>query len=157
MSELYKTSNYLSPMLVVEYEINADQKSVYHAWTNLEVFKKWFLPTGFSIAKAEMNAQAGGHFFVHMQSPEGEIYPTKGDYILLEAPRRIVYKDSWDDDRENNEPIVAEIIFEPKGTNTLIKIYSSFATEEQKENTLKSGIADGWLMFFDNLNGVLKG
>ncbi len=97
-----------------------------------------------------------GYFRIHMKSPEGEIYPTKGEYILLDKPNRIVYKDSWDDDRENNEPIITEIILEPMGNKTLMKIYSSFATEQQKENVLSSGIVDGWKMFFDNLNNLLK-
>ena len=71
-------------------------------------------------------------------------------------PNRIVYKDSWDDDRENNEPTIAEIIFEPMGEKTLMKLYSSFSTEQQKENVLRSGNVEGWKMFFDNLNSVLK-
>ena len=100
--------------------------------------------------------KAGGHFTIHMQSPEGEIYPTKGEYILLEEPNRIVYKDSWDDDRDNNEPVIAEVIFDTIGEKTQIKLYSSFASEKQKEETLKSGIIDGWKMFFQNLNNVLK-
>lgn len=156
MKPLYKTENYLEPMLVLDCKIDADCNAVYHAWTDLDLFKKWFCPTGFSIARAEMLLQAGGYFRVHMKSPEGEIYPTKGEYILLEKPHRIVYKDSWDDDRENNEPIVTEIVFEPVGATTLMKIYSSFATAQQKENVLGSGISDGWKMFFDKLNSVLK-
>ncbi len=155
MVTLHPTPNYLAPFLVLEYEIAASPSAVYAAWTELETFKKWFCPTGFTVALIELVAEPGGYFRVHMQSPEGEIYPTKGEYILLEKDKRIVYKDSWDDDRENNAPIVAEIRFEALGKNTLIKLYSSFATEEQKENTLKMGVADGWKMFFVNLNRVL--
>lgn len=157
MRALFKTADYLEPILVLEYEIDANQKSVYNAWTNLEIFQQWFCPTGFSIALAEMVPKAGGYFKIHMKSPEGEIYPTKGEYILLDEPNRIVYKDSWDDNRADNESIITEIIFEPLGEKTLLKIYSSFATEKQKETVLNSGIVDGWKMFFDNLNGILKG
>ncbi len=156
MNELLKTENYLEPTLMLEYEINASNKEVYNAWTDLAVFKQWFCPTGFTVALAEMSLKAGGYFRVHMQSPEGVIYPTKGEYMLLEEPNRIVYKDSWDDNREQNEPIITELIFEPLGDKTLLKIYSSFANEQQKENTLSSGIVDGWKMFFNNLNTVLK-
>ncbi|UQD55139.1 SRPBCC domain-containing protein [Flavobacterium sp. K5-23] len=156
MKELFKTENYLEPMLLLDYKIDANCNTVYDAWTDLEVFKKWFCPTGFSVALAEMDLKVGGYFRVHMKSPEGEIYPTKGEYLLLDKPNRLVYKDSWDDNRENNEPTVVEIVFEPLGNKTLIKIYSSFATEKQKKNVLSSGIVDGWKMFFKNLNTVLK-
>ncbi len=156
MKKLFRAENYLEPILVLDYEIDANCNSVHNAWTDLEIFQKWFCPTGFSVARAELVPHAGGYFRIHMKSPEGEIYPTKGEYILLDKPNRIVYKDSWDDNRENNEPIITEIIFEPLGKKTLMKIYSSFATEQQKESVLNSGIVDGWKMFFNNLNIVLK-
>jgi uncharacterized protein YndB with AHSA1/START domain len=156
MSELHQTENYLAPILVLEHDINADQQSVYDAWTKLETFQKWFLPTGFSIAKAEMILEVGGHFSIHMKSPEGEIYPTRGEYIFFEAPNRIVYKDSWDDDRENNEPVIAEIQFEAIGSKTRIKLYSSFANEKLKEETLNSGVVEGWKMFLGNLDSLLS-
>jgi uncharacterized protein YndB with AHSA1/START domain len=156
MKELFKTDNHLEPILILDYEINANCNSVYHAWTELEVFKKWFCPTGFSIVRAKMDLKVGGYFRIHMKSPKGEIYPTKGEYILLDKPNRLVYRDSWDDNRENNEPIITEIILESLGNKTLMKVYSSFATEKQKENVLSSGITDGWKMFFENLNRVLK-
>ena len=154
--ELFKIQNHLDPTLILDFKIEADCSTVYNAWTDLEIFKKWFCPTGFTVALAEMNVAIGGYFKIHMQSPEGEIYPTKGEYILLDKPNRIVYKDSWDDQRENNEPIVAEIIFEPHSNGTLLKIYSSFATKEQKENVLNSGIVEGWKMFFNNLNTLVQ-
>jgi uncharacterized protein YndB with AHSA1/START domain len=156
MKELFKTENYLEPELILDYEIDANCNSVYNAWTDLEIFQKWFCPTGFLVVRAEMDLKAGGYFRIHMKSPEGEIYPTKGEYILLDKPNRLVYRDSWDDNRENNEPTIVEIIFETLGNKTLMKIYSSFATEKQMENVLSSGIVDGWKMFFENLNRVLK-
>ncbi|MCF8259583.1 MAG: SRPBCC domain-containing protein [Melioribacteraceae bacterium] len=156
MKDLYKTENSLDPVLVLEFEIDSDIDSVYNAWTEIDTFQKWFCPTGFSIARAEMNPVNGGFFRIHMKSPEGEIYPTKGEYILLEKPNRIVYKDSWDDDRENNEPVTTEITFTVVNAKTLIKLFSSFSSAEQKENILNSGVVDGWKMFLNNLNELLK-
>ena len=121
----------------------------------MELFQKWFCPTGFSIAKVEMLPEASGYFTVHMKSPEGQIYPTKGEYILLEKPNRIIYKDSWDDDRKDNEPIVTEILFEQKNGHTTLKLFSSFNSTKQKETVMNSGIVEGWKMFFQNLNGLI--
>ena len=147
---------YLEPMKTLEFEIDSDLKSVYNAWLDLEVFKQWFCPTGFTLAKAEMDAKPGGFFRMHMESPDGEIYPTKGEYILLEKSRRIVYKDAWDDDRKNNEPVVCEVRFEPSGRNTKISLYSSFASEKIKEKALAQDVTSGWKMFFNNLNKALR-
>lgn len=156
MKELYKTENYIAPELLVEFEMDSDLNSVYSAWTEIETFKKWFCPTGFSIVMAVMKPVNGGFFRVHMKSPEGVIYPTKGEYILMEPPNRIVYKDSWDYERQNNEPITTEITFTEINGKTLMKLYSSFASSEQKNNVLKSGVIDGWKMFLNNLTNTLK-
>ncbi|NNF02586.1 MAG: SRPBCC domain-containing protein [Bacteroidia bacterium] len=156
MKDLYKEKKYLEPLLILEHKIEAPKESVYQAWTNLDMFKKWFCPTGFTIAKAEMTAEPGGYFSVHMKSPEGEIYPTRGEYILLEKPDRIVYKDSWDDDRENNDPVICEIRFNSEGTNTLLRLYSSFKSDKQKQDTFNTEVLAGWKMFLENLNEVLK-
>ncbi len=156
MNELYTTENYLTPILVLDYNIDAEINAVYDAWTQIDTFKKWFCPTGFTVALAEMNALPGGFFRVHMQSPDGEIYPTKGEYILLEKPNQIVYCDSWDDDRQDNEPITTEIRFANNGDKTTISLYSSFATHEQKETVLNAGVVEGWKMFLNNLKECLK-
>ena len=39
---------------------------------------------------------------------------------------------------------------------TVLQLYSSFASEQQKENTLNSGIVDDWKMFFNKKINVLK-
>jgi uncharacterized protein YndB with AHSA1/START domain len=153
---MYKMKNYLDPELLLEVLIDAGRVEVYRAWTNLEIFQKWFCPPEFSICKAEMEAVAGGYFRMHMKSVEGLIFPTKGEYILLEEPTRIVYKDSWDDEREKNESVITEVVFEEVDARTNLKLYSCFASQEQKEDSLSSGVSDGWLLFFENLNKVLK-
>ncbi len=155
MKERYRPANYLEPVLVLDYVINADKASVYKAWTDLEIFQKWFCPTGFTVAKAEMISEAGGYFRIHMKSPEGQIYPTKGEYILLEKPDRIVYKDSWDDDRADNDPVVSEVVFETIGSKTKVELHASFLTENQKEKAINQEIIDGWKMFLTNLNNVI--
>lgn len=155
MATQIKTANYLEPVLVLEYHIDAGKEAVYTAWTDLSLFQKWFCPPGFSIAKAEMVPEVGGFFRIHMKSPEGQIYPTKGEYISLEKANRIVYKDSWDDDRMDNEPIVTEVQFEQNGSKTTMKLYSSFATIKQKDKVLNSGIIEGWKLFFNNLNALI--
>ncbi len=66
------------------------------------------------------------------------------------------YKDSWDDAREDNNPITTEITFQEEKGNTKLQLYSSFDTEKQRESILNSGVVDGWKMFLGNLNKVLK-
>ncbi len=48
------------------------------------------------------------------------------------------YKDSWHDDREDNNPITTEITFQEDKGNTKLQLYSSFATEKQRESILNS-------------------
>ncbi len=156
MDDLYITPNYLEPELILEYNIQSDIITVYEAWTTIEIFQKWFCPNGFTIALAEMNLKPGGVFRIHMKSPDGVIYPTKGEYILLEKPNRIVYKDSWDDNRQDNNPITTEVTFQEKDGKIKIQLYSSFVSTKQRDSILNSGVVDGWKMFLENLNRVVN-
>lgn len=156
MSHSPTSGDLLKPIKLLDHIIEAKQARVYNAWTDLTVFQQWFCPSGFSIAKAEMDVRPGGYFSIHMKSPEGDIYPTKGKYISLDPPSRIIYQDSWDDDRKNNEPVLTEVVLQSEGEHTKLSLYSSFVSEEQKEKILSSDIVNGWKMFFENLNRILK-
>jgi hypothetical protein len=119
MEILFQTEDYLDPLLIVEYHMKAALKTTYQAWVDLSIFQQWFCPTGFTVAQAELDPKAGGYFKIH-----------------------------GIDNREDNQPTIAEIRFETAGNNTLLKLYSSFATEQQKETALNSDVVDGWRMFF---------
>jgi uncharacterized protein YndB with AHSA1/START domain len=44
----------------------------------------------------EMDLRAGGHFRTVMRAPDGTEYPTRGVFLEVVAPERIVFTDAFD-------------------------------------------------------------
>lgn len=142
--------------LIFTHSLSATPEQVYKAWTEPNQLSKWFCPPGFEVTLCEVVPESGGYFRVHMKAPDGTISPTRGDYVELRPGRSIIYNDSWDDDRENNTPVLSMITFEPDPTGTKLSAYSAFESDAQRDEILSSGIKDGWMMFMDNLSQFLS-
>ena len=142
--------------LIFTHILNAAPEQVYEAWTDSGHLSQWFRPPGFEVTLCEVVPEAGGYFRVHMKAPDGDISPTRGDYVELKPGRSILYKDSWDDDRENNAPVLSMITFEPDLAGTKLSAYSAFESDAQRDAILGSGIKEGWMMFMDNLSQFLS-
>lgn len=44
MNKKHETNKQLDPTFILDYKIGADRTRVYSAWTDLDLFKKWFCP-----------------------------------------------------------------------------------------------------------------
>lgn len=156
MTKMYLNSETpTEPDLTFSRIFNAPRELVFQAWTNPNLLEQWFCPTGFSVDFCEVNAQPGGFFRIHMRSPEGIIYPTKGEYREIVPPVRLVYLDTWDDDRAHNPEVQTIVTFEEEGNKTHVTLYSIFSSEQHRNEVLSQGAKDGWKMFLDNLEKVL--
>mgnify|MGYP002629363916 CR=1 FL=1 len=133
----------------------APPKLVFQAWTDPALLAQWFLPTGFTNARCDVDLRPGGEFRVHMRAPDGQIYPTHGRYLAVTAPDSLQYVDTWDDDREHNPPVRVTVAFEADNGDTRQVITSQFISEAHRDEVMAQGVADGWEMFFRNLDALL--
>ncbi len=144
-----------APELVFTHFFDAKREKVFKAWTDAKMLRQWFYPAGFSIDLCEADAKVGGCFRIHMRSPNGTIYPTKGEYMEVQAPSRLVYMDSWDDDRQKNPKMQITVLFEEEDEQTQLSLYTAFSSKEHREEVLAQGVKEGWMMFMDNLTKCL--
>lgn len=152
---LLRVRNLCERHFMFDFAFEAPPESVYEAWTDANQLKKWFCPPGYDISLCEVKAEAGGYFRVHMIGPNGEVSPTRGDYLSLVAPNYILYEDSWDDDRTENTKLLTTLFIAPTENGSKLSVYTRFSSEEEKERILSSGIIDGWLSFMENLKQIL--
>lgn len=128
---------------------------LFRAWTEAPLLAQWFLPTGFSNALCEVDLRPGGHFRVHMRGPDGQIYPAAGRYLEVRKPDRIVYVDTWDDDRQDNLPVQVTLDLQDRDDGTELVLTSQFTSDAHRDKVLASGVEEGWGMFFRNLDALL--
>ena len=144
------------PELVSVREFDAPRELVFAAWTDPAHFPNWFCPEGFKTVLCEMDVRTGGGYRIHWQDKKGTIYPNKAEYREVTPPRRLVYADTWDDDRPENEEVVVTVTFEDLDGRTRMTSRSLFTNNDHLERIRAMGVEAGWAMFLDRLAAYLK-
>lgn len=148
----------------IERTLDAPIELVWQMWTEAEHFAAWYGPTGASIPTARMDATVGGHRHICMQmeTPGGEMQMWfVGEYLLVDAPTRLVYTESMSDADGNvvspaslgmpgDHPEVTEITVELEaidGRTRMVMTHAGVPADSQG--------ATGWNMALDKLEALL--
>jgi uncharacterized protein YndB with AHSA1/START domain len=84
--------------------IDAPRERVWKAWTEPELMKRWWGPKAFTSPYCKIDLRVGGKFLYCMRSPEGKDYWGTGVYREIVQLERIVYTDSFADEKGNVVP-----------------------------------------------------
>src|SRR5688572_20703319 len=80
--------------LVLSRIIDAPRRRVFEAWSRH--LPKWWGPHGMTTPVCEIDLRPGGIFRTVMRAPDGSEYPTRGVFLEVLAPERIVFTDAFD-------------------------------------------------------------
>jgi len=83
---------------------DAPRESVWKAWTDADLMKRWWGPKGFTSPYYKIDFRVGGKFLYCMRSPEGKDYWGTGIYYEIIPQERIVFSDSFADEKGNVVP-----------------------------------------------------
>lgn len=70
---------------------NAPRPLVWKVWTDPKHLSRWWGPFGPEMTRAEIDFRVGGEFRVLMTAPDGQAYPSAGEFLEIVEPERIVY------------------------------------------------------------------
>ena len=87
--------------LVIARIVDAPRELVFKAWTEPERAMRWWGPKGFTCPVCKIDLRPGGVYFNCMRSPEGKDYWSKGLYLEIVEPERIVCTDTFADEKGN--------------------------------------------------------
>jgi uncharacterized protein YndB with AHSA1/START domain len=90
--------------LVITRIFDAPPELVWKAWTDPELVKRWWGPTGFTSPVCKIDLRVGGTYHYCMRSPEGQDYWSTGVYHEIVPLERIVATDSFADEEGNVVP-----------------------------------------------------
>lgn len=125
--------------------IDAPREEVFEAWTTQ--FTRWWGPHGMTTPVCEMDLRPGGVFRTVMRAPDGTEYPTKGIFLEVTAPSRIVFTDAFGPGWEPSPDIFFTAIttFEPlPGGKTCYTARALHWTEESRASHEAMGFYQGW-------------
>jgi uncharacterized protein YndB with AHSA1/START domain len=90
--------------LVITRIFDAPRELVWKAWIDPERVKRWWGPKGFTAPVCKIDLRVGGKYLYCMRSPEGKDYWSTGVYREIVPLKRIVYTDSFADEKGNVVP-----------------------------------------------------
>jgi uncharacterized protein YndB with AHSA1/START domain len=152
------------PFLITR-TFDVPREALWKAWTDPEIFKKWFGPKGSTVSDGKLDIRPGGtgHFCVH--APDGRELWGKFIYQEISRPERLVYRQHFSD-REgglSRHPMVptwplqmlttVTLTEEGKKTTLTVRWEPINPTDEERKtfDGAHEGMKQGWGGSFDQL------
>jgi uncharacterized protein YndB with AHSA1/START domain len=134
----------------IERTFAARAEEVFEAWTSPEVMRRWFhVAPDWDTPLAEVDLRVGGTVRIVMRRPDGTQAGARGEYTLIDRPRRLVMTWTFDDDPANEQLI--ELSFsESAGSTKVLLINSRISTDQRRR-----GQDVGWRGCLDELERTL--
>jgi uncharacterized protein YndB with AHSA1/START domain len=139
--------------LVVTRTFDAPPSIVYRAWSQSELFRRWWMPksvTGVSLVACDMDVRTGGKYRLEFSAGGSDTMAFYGKYLEVVPNERIV----WTND-EGEEGAVTTVTFEDQGGKTLLTFHEAYPSEEALEEALQ-GSAAGLPEQLDQLDDLLS-
>ena len=135
----------------IERTFDAPVGRVFEAWTSEEVLRRWWhAEHDWETPNAELDLRVGGTIRITMRDPAaGQDHGGGGEFTVIEAPRRLAFTWTWDDDPSN--PQLVEVEFTPRGERTTVVLTNSGIPPAARED-----FHEGWQNSFDNLDLALR-
>ena len=113
--------------LVVTRTVNAPARLVFEAWTQAELFRRWWVPKsyGLNLVSCELDVRVGGQYrlgFLH----EGSTMEFFGTYLEVTPDSRLV----WTNDEGDAGRTVTTVTFEETAGKTVVVIQDHYPSKE---------------------------
>jgi uncharacterized protein YndB with AHSA1/START domain len=135
---------------------DAPRAVVFRAWTDAGQLAQWWGPKGFTNPVCEIDVRVGGAIRIHMRSPDGNIYPMKGEFREIAPPERLVFTNIAVD--ATGHPIIeglTTVTFADKGGKTTMRLHTRGRVVVDYAVGYLNGMEAGWTGSIDKLEMLL--
>jgi uncharacterized protein YndB with AHSA1/START domain len=125
--------------LVITRTFDAPPRIVYRAWSQSELFRRWWFPKsvpGVSFVSCDMDVRTGGKYRLEFSAGGSNTMAFYGKYLEVVPNERIV----WTND-EGEEGAVTTVTFQDQGGKTLLSFHEIYPTKEALEEALQGSAA----------------
>jgi uncharacterized protein YndB with AHSA1/START domain len=125
--------------LVVTRIFNAPPSIVYRAWSQPELFQRWWVPksfSGVSLIACDMDVRTGGKYRLEFSAGSSDTMAFYGKYLEVVANKRIV----WTND-EGEAGAITTVTFTDQDGRTLLDFREIYPSREALEDALQGSAA----------------
>lgn len=150
--------------IVIVREFDAPRDLVWQVWTEKEHIEKWFGPKGFDTRVDHLDFKVGGEMRLVMIDANGIEYPSKGIYLEIDAPQKVVSTDDFGEGIDKIEAMkdvklpsgmITTAEFEDLGNRCRLTLTIGHPTEEDRKRHEDMGVVGGWNSSFDKMDEYL--
>jgi len=137
--------------LVVTRTFNGPARIVFEAWTQPELFKRWWVPksAGLTLLSCEMDVRVrGGYRLVFAGNPQPIAF--FGKYLEVTPHSRL----SWSND-ESPDGAITTVTFEERGGKTQVVVHDLYPSKEALDAAIASESTQGFTEQFEQLDELL--
>jgi uncharacterized protein YndB with AHSA1/START domain len=144
------------PVLTITRVYDAPLALVFKAWTDPKLLARWWGPHDFTNPVCEVDVRAGGAIRIHMQGPEGTVYPMTGSFREV-APQRLVFSSTpLDADGNPMFEVLTTVAFEDHGGKTKLTVQARVVKATAGAGQYLDGMEAGWTQSLERLEALLK-
>ncbi|HEY1870989.1 MAG TPA: SRPBCC family protein [Chitinophagaceae bacterium] len=137
--------------------INAPREMVFKAWTEKDQLEKWWGPKDFTNPVCDVDFAPGGNILIHMQAPDGTIYPMDGEFHEIVEPERIVFTSAALDKNGNRLfEVLNTVTFEDEKGKTKLTLHAAVSHITDEGRPYLDGMNEGWGQSIDRLNDLVS-
>lgn len=146
--------------LVLELVLDCKPENLYRCWTEPELIKQAFAPKPWTTPSAKVDVRPGGANAITMRSPEGQDFPSKGQYLEVVPGRKLVFTDAFTGDWVPSESppfFTAVLTFEgAPGGKTKYTARALHWTAEAKQQHEQMGFIPGWTICAKQMEALAR-
>lgn len=141
--------------VVIERIFDAPRELLFKVWTDPKHVQQWWGPEVFTNPLVEIDARPGGKLLIHMQAPDGAIYPDTGVFHEVVPPERLVFTSRAFEDESGNallEVLTTVTFAEHQGNKTKMTLTANVLKAAPEVQGALAGMEQGWSESFDKLD-----
>jgi uncharacterized protein YndB with AHSA1/START domain len=112
------TDNLAQYDVVLTRLYDAAREDVFDAWSSEERLLRWFGPDQYPAVSFELDFRPGGRYHLCMRGPNGEEARSRGEYLEIIAPERIVMNSRIEHDGTVIFEVLQTVTFTERGDQT---------------------------------------
>lgn len=143
--------------LTITRTFDAPRELVFRAWTDPNRMAQWWGPKYFTNPVCELDVRPGGAILIHMQGPDGTVYPMKGVFEEVVEKERLVFASSALEAEEGDAllEVLTTVTFAEQEGKTKLTMHAVVTKAAPGAEGALKGMEEGWNQSLDKLAGEL--
>ncbi len=155
------TETFGTRSLTITRHIKAPRDLVWKAWTDPEMIRQWFGPTGFTIPYARGEIKVGGRLDMAMHGPKGTPFdvdmPMYMQFREIVPGKKLVFESApLGPGGKKMLDSLTTVTFADEDGGTLLEMQTTATALVPEGAGMLQGMEQGWTQTLDNLTRVME-